>query len=156
MKKIYYIIALCLGFLLSNEQVFATHAAGGELIYELVPGQTNQYRFTFKFYRDCSGTAEPATFQMCYNNSCGVNNQSITLTKMVGNLPNGQPNGGVVFVGCNPVPTICNGGVLPGYREWWYQGVVTLPTTCNFWKFWVTFLVFESIASFLGATLNEA
>jgi gliding motility-associated-like protein len=138
MKKIYYIIALCLGFILSNEQVFATHAAGGELIYELVPGQTNQYRFTFKFYRDCSGTAEPATFQMCYNNSCGVNNQSITLTKMVGNLPNGQPNGGVVFVGCNPVPTICNGGVLPGYREWWYQGVVTLPTTCNFWKFWVT------------------
>lgn len=108
------------------------------MIYDLIPNTTNQYRFTFKFYRDCSGTAEPATFTMCYNNTCGVNNQSVTLSKMIGNLPNGQPNGSTVVTGCVNQPTICTGGALPGYREWWYTGVVTLNSTCNFWRFWIT------------------
>ncbi len=137
-KKLYLFVLFLVAFLGNSESVFATHAAGGELIYDLIPNTTNQYRFTFKFYRDCSGTAEPATFTMCYNNTCGVNNQSVTLSKMIGNLPNGQPNGSTVVTGCVNQPTICTGGALPGYREWWYTGVVTLNSTCNFWRFWIT------------------
>lgn len=138
MKKIYTLLFFFFCVFGTTQKLFATHAAGGELIYELVPGQTNQYKFTFKFYRDCSGVSEPNTFTMCYNNTCGVNNQSVTLTKVPGNLPNGNPNGSpVLVVGCYNQATNCQGGVLAGYREWWYTGTITLNSTCNFWRFWV-------------------
>jgi hypothetical protein len=139
MKKIYTLLFFFGIYFGISQNLYATHAAGGELVYELVPNTTNQYKFTFKFYRDCSGVAEPNTFNMCYNNSCGVNNQSVTLSKLVGLLPNGKPNGSpILTTGCYNGPTICEGGNLPGYREWWYTGTVTLNTTCNFWRFWVS------------------
>ncbi|MCC7030454.1 MAG: SprB repeat-containing protein, partial [Chitinophagaceae bacterium] len=139
MKKVCTIFIIIFLNVLSVQKLFATHAAGGELIYTLVPNTTNQYEFTFKFYRDCSGVAEPSTFTMCYNNTCGVTNQSVTLSKIIGNLPNGQPNGSpIVQVGCYNQATICQGGVVAGYREWWYTGTVTLNSTCNFWRFWVS------------------
>jgi gliding motility-associated-like protein len=137
MKNILSFLVLLFCMLAFRQDALASHAAGGELIYELVPGTTNTYKFTFKFYRDCSGTTEPASFTMCYNNNCGVTGQSVTLTKVIGNLPNGQPNGSPVTTGCPGYPTNCNGGTIPGYREWWYTGNVTLPTQCNYWRFWV-------------------
>ncbi|MBK9301794.1 MAG: gliding motility-associated C-terminal domain-containing protein [Bacteroidetes bacterium] len=138
MKYLYTLLLILFLHFFASTNLYATHAAGGELIYELVPNTTNQYKFTFKFYRDCSGVVEPASFTMCYNNTCGVNNQSITLNKLVGNLPNGQPNGSPILqAGCYNQITICQGGTLAGYREWWYTGVVTLNSTCNFWRFWV-------------------
>ncbi|MBL7765756.1 MAG: gliding motility-associated C-terminal domain-containing protein [Chitinophagaceae bacterium] len=137
MNKFCYFLVLFLAANIFHQQASASHAAGGELIYELVPGTTNTYLFTFKFYRDCSGSAEPATFTMCYTNSCGAPYSSVTLSKVIGNLPNGQANGSVVTTGCPGYPTTCSGGVVPGYREWWYTGQVTLNSTCNFWRFWV-------------------
>lgn len=137
MKKILSFLTLTLCFFLFSQEAKATHAAGGELIYELVPGTTNTYKFTFKFYRDCSGSAEPASFSLCYNNGCGLANQTVTMPKVVGLLPNGLPNGSPVSSGCPGFPTNCVGGSTPGYREWWYTANVTLPTQCNFYKFWV-------------------
>jgi len=138
MKKILSILVLFCSLAFVNYDAKASHAAGGELVYSLVPNTTNTYKFTFKFYRDCSGTTEPQTFQLCGSTStaCGVA-FTATLNKVLGNLPNGQPNGSPVTTGCPGFPTNCNGGTIPGYREWWYEGNVTIPTQCNFWRFYV-------------------
>lgn len=113
MKKILSFLTLTLCLFLFSQEAKATHAAGGELIYELVPNTTNTYKFTFKFYRDCSGSAEPASFSLCYNNGCGLANQTVTMPKVVGLLPNGLPNGSPVSSGCPGFPTNCVGGQRP-------------------------------------------
>ena len=94
MKKIVTIVLLFTSFLFKSNELKASHAAGGELVYTLVNAATNTYKFTFKFYRDCSGTQEPATFQLCgsTSNACGTA-LTATLNKVIGNLPNGFPNG---------------------------------------------------------------
>lgn len=158
MKRIISCIVILLVLACATE-TRATHTAGGELVYELVPGTTNQYLFTFKFYRACAyqsggtwqtSSQEPATFQMCYFNSCGTNTFNITLNKVQGNIdptpPNAPvPNGTVMGNGCDSVTTLCAytppssapAGTQPGFEEWWYQGTVTLNSTCNFWTFYV-------------------
>ncbi len=138
MKKIVTIVLLLASFLFKSNELKASHAAGGELVYTLVNAATNTYKFTFKFYRDCSGTQEPATFQLCgsTSNACGTA-LTATLNKVIGNLPNGFPNGSPVTTGCPGYPTNCNGGTIPGYREWWYEGTVTIPQQCNIWRFYV-------------------
>jgi gliding motility-associated-like protein len=139
MKKLFLSVLLFVSALMISNQALATHAAGGELIYTVVDPTTNTYKFIFKFYRDCSGSTEPATFQLCgspFNAACAAP-FTATLTKVVGNLPNGQPNGSPVTTGCPGFPTTCNGGSIPGYREWWYEGTVTLPAACNYWRFFV-------------------
>ena len=137
MKKAGALFILLL-LLSGSQRAYATHAAGGELLYERIAPDT--YRFTFKFYRACGAgnAAEPANVKMCYGNQCGVTNQSITLYKVAGNLPNGKPNGTPVSTGCPAYPTSCNGGTIPGYQEWWYTADLTLPSACNYWKFWVS------------------
>lgn len=134
MKKNYILLLVILVNLVSAYHAAASIAASGELVYELVPGFTNQYKFTYKFYKDC-GTAgnEPATVTMCYSNSCGVSN-SIVLSK-IATLPGGAANGTSVSIGCSGVNTNCTTGSLSGYKEWWYSGNLTLTSTCNSWKF---------------------
>src|SRR5690606_17128088 len=121
------------GFVLPS-RAYATHGAGGELIYEWVSDST--YRFYFRYFRDCSGASEESSQRMCYFNSCGSASGSITLTKM-NTLPDGRANGLEVDPGCPGYPTRCMGGSsgLPGYREWWYTGVYTLPSRCDYWTF---------------------
>lgn len=141
MKKVLFITLLAIILGSFSKNVFATHAAGGELIYELMPGQANQYRFIFKFYRDCSGTGAPGTFTLCYTNSCGAAITSVTMPLHVAAgqvLPNGNIQGAPVGTGCPGYASTCNGGILPGYQEWWYSTIITLPTQCNNWRFWTT------------------
>ncbi len=131
---------LVLWLFLPLASVFATHAAGGELLYERVPGTPNTYRFIFKFYRDCSPrtAAEPVNVKMCYANQCGVSNRSLILNKWTGLLPNGKPNGSQVETSCMAVPTTCVGGTLVGYQEWWYTADLVITDVCDNWKFWVS------------------
>ena len=143
MKKLFTSLILSIFILSFANQVFASHAAGGELLYEIVPGQTNQYKFIFKFYRDCAGIAAPSSQQLCYNNTCGAAISSVTLNLYVpqgGVLPNGNIQGAPVSSGCPGYLNTCNGGPInnPGYQEWWYTATITLPTQCNFWRFWVS------------------
>ncbi|MBP9932621.1 MAG: hypothetical protein KBF25_02940, partial [Chitinophagaceae bacterium] len=99
---------------------FATHTAGGELIYDLVPGTTNTYLFTFKFYRACAyqptpgggwstSSGEPASFTLCSYNTCNNTTQSIQLNKVVGNIGTVPPvpNGTVMGNGCDSITTTC-------------------------------------------------
>jgi gliding motility-associated-like protein len=138
MKKILASIFILIGLLVSFKQSNATHAAGAEIIYELVPGTTNTYKFIYKFYRDCNpgSSTEPASVTMCINSFCGTAT-SMPLPKIL-TLPGGQPNGTPVGTGCPGFPTTCNGGTLPGYEEWWYSANYTIPNTCSLWRFSVS------------------
>ena len=120
MKKILSVLVAIIFLAGISNTAKATHAAGGELIYELIPGQTNQYKFIFKFYRDCNGSPAPNSFTMCYNNSCGAANTTATLGLYVPQgqvLPNGNIQGAPVSTGCPGYNNTCNGGVIPGYQE---------------------------------------
>jgi gliding motility-associated-like protein len=139
MKKYSYIFIIFLSSLISNE-LFATHASGAELLYEhVINTPPNQYKFTLKFYRDCTGSsaATPAnsagaTVTMCYNNSVAPNTiLQATLTQAVVGLPVGS--------GCANFQTQCTdpNSTIPGFYECIYSGVVTLPTQVNNWRFWV-------------------
>ncbi len=137
MKRFLLTVLTLIGLLFAFKPASATHAAGAELIYELIPGTTNQYKFIYKFYRDCNGAATaPTSVTMCYNSYCGSTG-SIVLNSY-GTLPNGSTNGSPVGTGCPGFPTTCTGGTLPGYQEWWYTANFTIPTVCSLWKFSVS------------------
>jgi gliding motility-associated-like protein len=130
MKKLLAILSLllCLG----TSKVYASHAAGAELLYEYVSGTT--WKFTMKFYRDCSGINEPNSFCMGIANTCAGTTFTITLNKVASTTSN--PNGGIVNTGCDSSYTNCAGGTLPGFREWVYEGTASLPAQCTLWRFW--------------------
>lgn len=109
-----------------------THAAGAEILYEWVNDST--YRIYYKFYRDCVGNPEPATIDLCYYSTCENVSRSVVLSKVL-LLTDGTPNGSEVNPGCPGFPTKCtfSSSGLPGYREWWYTGTVTLPHRCDHW-----------------------
>ncbi len=161
MRKFTLILFSCIALIcavFTTSTVKASHAAGGELIYEWVSDST--YKILFKFYRDCSGIAEPATVTVCYDNTCNGTTGSVTLNKL-GFLPGGGANGNEVTTGCPNVFTTCNGGSIPGYREWWYSGNVTLPSRCDHWRFYTGISARNNINNlnagnlYVEATLNN-
>lgn len=134
MKKTPILLLLLITTLLARDAK-ADHCAGGELIYSWISDST--YKFTFKFYRDCSGIAAPATVQLCLSNSCSPTAiNPATLTRL-DSLPDGRPNGAEVYSGCAGYPSTCSllTSTLPGYQEYWYTGTVVLPFRCNNWTF---------------------
>ncbi|WP_276134945.1 gliding motility-associated C-terminal domain-containing protein [Polluticoccus soli] len=119
-------------------EVKASHAAGGEIIYEWISDST--YRVFFKFYRDCTGAGAPTSQPLCYKNSCNSTVYQTTMAVYPGVIPPGVPNGSPVALGCSPslYPTNCTNtsSSIPGYHEWWYYADVTLPFQCNYWTFY--------------------
>ncbi len=118
-----------------NPKAKASHAAGGELLYEWVNGTT--YKIVFKFYRDCSGITESNKVNACVFNSCTNTSSTLELTKPA-IISGGRPNGSQVDIGCPVYKNSCDGGSLPGYREWWYEGTIDLAGRCNIWRFSVS------------------
>ena len=109
MKKISLLITLF--FFLSGiiAEVRASHAAGGEIIYEWVSGST--YRVTFKFYRDCVGIPAPTSQIVCAYNTCTNTNLLNTNGHNYAYPPQyypgtNVPNGSPVSVGCPGYPTV--------------------------------------------------
>ncbi len=136
MRSCRYILTLLFvtaSFLLSGDTARASHLAGGELTYEHISGTT--YRFTFKLYRDCSGSPADPTLDLFAQNGCNISDRFATTLYPLAQLPNGQPNGVPVNPGCPGYPTTCNGGTLQGYEEWWYTRDVQLSNPCSDWKF---------------------
>ncbi len=138
MNKLYKLfIVLAVGFAPLNN-AHATHVAGSELIYEWLRDST--YRFTFKFFDDCSGSFHALDeFFLCYYNPCNGYNGSMSMRK-VSLLPGNMPNGTPINTGCPGVQTKCEdrNAVIPGFREWWYIGDLTLPSRCDNWIFSVS------------------
>ncbi len=121
--------------LMPNKEAKASHAAGGEIIYEWISDST--YRLFFKFYRDCTGIGEPGSATVCITDSCNSFTSNVNLTKWSGALPGGGINGDPVSAGCSAYPNACQniGSSLPGYREWWYSAIIQLPSRCVKWRF---------------------
>lgn len=160
MKRHILLAALLFTALFYNNDVKASHAAGGELIYEWVSDST--YRFIFKFYRDCTGIPEPGSVVMCYSNGCNSTSGSLTLTKL-STIPGGT-NGQQVSTGCANSKNTCDSlqSAIPGYREWWYANTFTLPSRCASWKFYTYISARNSSQNIQGtpnfyveATLNN-
>lgn len=133
-KGILFAIGLLSVLTLLSNRAMATHAAGGELVYQHVSGST--YRFIFKFYRDCGGAAEPNSVVLCAKNTCTNQNYTQIMTKM-SQLPGGGSNGQQVSTGCANQKNRCDSAqsTIPGYREWWYAVDFTLPAACSNWVF---------------------
>lgn len=159
------------GSLCFVQRVYANHAAGGELIYQWVSDST--YRIIFKFYRDCAGPEAPDFIYCCYRNSCNPSAAySVPLIALT-LLPDGSFNGHELSPGCPGYPTTCDdlNSTLPGYQEWWYSALVTLPYKCNYWTFSVEIVArnytitnivptpdlsgFNAFAMYLETTLNN-
>ncbi len=52
---------------------YGTHAAGMDISYECIGQGTNSdtYKITLKFYRDCTGINAPYSLAMTFSSSCG-------------------------------------------------------------------------------------
>ncbi len=152
MLKKYTLVACCLLTLILSAVSFdtkASHAAGGELVYEWISDST--YRFYFKFYRDCSGSPEPFNVVLCANNQCLSSSTFRNMFKMT-TIPGGGTNGQQVATGCANQKNKCDSAAsnIPGYREWWYSADFTLPAACSSWRFSVVVPVRNSSANING------
>lgn len=125
------LLLLCI-CMITSTRLYASHAAGAELIYEWISGST--YKVTYKFYRDCTGVIAPTSVDVCVENTCNSFRTNIRLLPVT-TLPDGRPNGSSVSPGCSGYPTTCEDitSSIPGYEEWWYTGTVTLNSQCNYW-----------------------
>ncbi|MCB9065657.1 MAG: gliding motility-associated C-terminal domain-containing protein [Chitinophagales bacterium] len=125
--------------LTASKEAKASHAAGGEIIYIHISDST--YQIFFKFYRDCTGISEPGTASLCIYNNCTNQTFTRTMNKWTGTLPpDNRANGSPVSAGCSQYPNKCinTSSPLPGYREWWYSHIETLPLKCNSWRYSVS------------------
>ena len=66
---------------LYSGNIKATHAMGMDLSYVQVPG-TNQFEFTFTFYRDCAGVSAPPSFTLNVNSTNCAFNSNIVLNQV--------------------------------------------------------------------------
>lgn len=121
------LIAAVILLLAFSRSTYATHAAGAELTYTCLGGNT--YRVVASFYRDCAGSNEPNSVTIRYGSaSCGYN-----LSVVAPKAP--APNGTEITMPCAAQPSSCNGGFSTGLRQWVYTAVVTLPAACADWVF---------------------
>jgi hypothetical protein len=133
MKRALLVLSVLFSFL--QPRAYATHAAGGEIIYRWIHDST--YLVLFHFYRDCSGIPEPSTVDLCYSSTCSaLSSGTISLTKM-SYTPDGVDNGSEITYNCPGSPSKCTSdtSTIPGIREWWYADSVTLPGKCDHWVF---------------------
>ena len=104
MKKL---LIICIVSILCNYDAFSTHAAGMDISYQCISQGTNSdtYKITLKFYRDCDGISAPSSHSLNYSSSCGSG--SITLNMV----------GGAVDI--NPLcASYCNGGNAFGIEQY--------------------------------------
>ena len=92
-----------------------------DISYECINQGTNSdtYKVTVKFYRDCEGIANWGTLYLDYSSSCGSNSTSLT---QVGNAVNINPN----------CLSYCNGGSGIGIEQYTYEAVINL-SKCSNW-----------------------
>ncbi len=131
-KKYLHISLLCLATLFSTP-VFATHIFGGELLYAWVPG--NKYSLKLTLYGDCSALS--STFATLYTSKPLILvYRGNTLVDSVRLLP--EAGTGVEVSPVCPLQlqnTTCNGGSLPGVKQFVYTADVNINTQDANWRF---------------------
>jgi gliding motility-associated-like protein len=113
-------------FILTTSEAYASHAQGSDLTYQCLGG--NQYRFTLKFYRDCSGVNAPNTVTVNARSTTCNQNFNITLNQIAN-------TGQEVTPVCPNVTTTCTNGNINGVREYIYQGISNNIIPCTDWVF---------------------
>ncbi len=139
-KTLLYSLAILTASLFSFNVTKANTAAGGELIYiYLGDDQSSKpaYQVILKLYTDCGGSAAPDSMPLCVKNTCNNNIISQKMGQWIPPPPNPNPNGKIIGISCPNVITTCTdpSATLTGYREYWYTGILKLPTQCSKWIF---------------------
>jgi len=131
-KALLYSVILLVSILCAGGSASANSAAGGEIIYVHIADST--YQFFVKYYRDCSGSAEPDSMPLCMFNPCTNTTLSYKMAKWQGTLPPGS--GPIIGPACNTMKTNCDsvGSPVSAYRVWWYSAIATMPSRCNAWR----------------------
>lgn len=125
MKK-YLIIFILVAVLANMQKVYASHAAGSDLTYRCLGGNT--YLIEVTFYRDCGGVVEPISIPVKYKSiSCGYD-----FTVSAGKI---AVTGQEITTPCQSAVSTCNGGSTTGIRKFVYQATVNLPAACSDWVF---------------------
>ncbi len=137
MNQLLRIFAFIMLFSATYSQLKATHVAAADIYYEYVSPLT--YRLHLKLYRDCKlnmnngqanamlgGTANIVVSSV----SCG---QSFTVTLDT----NGNNTRKIYGDLCPNIENWCVNftSIFPGYEEWHYKTIVTLPMACADWRF---------------------
>ncbi|MCI5056897.1 MAG: hypothetical protein MRY83_12355, partial [Flavobacteriales bacterium] len=120
-----FIIAI---LLVSAKDSYSTHAAGADLTYEHLGGNT--YKFQYTFYRACengSVGAPGAVSLSISSNSCNINTTTI-LSQDANSKTDITPL-------CSSAQSKCNGGPYVGYEKYTYTKNVTLTTQCADYEF---------------------
>ena len=104
-----------------NINLYATHAAGMDIAYECISSGTNSdtYKITLKFYRDCEGISNWGTLYLEYSSSCSSGSTALT---QVGSSLNINP----------ACLSFCNGGNSLGIEQYTYETTITL-SKCSDW-----------------------
>lgn len=138
-------------FLFSYNEARANRAAAADIAYKWVSDST--YLLTYTLYRDCSGSAEPSTINLCYYNTCNTDKGNVTLSKKSPLSSNGLP---VQNACAGTAPTTCSSpaGTTAGFRKWVYEGMVTLPSKCASWRFTVSIAARNTNTNLASTTGN--
>jgi gliding motility-associated-like protein len=107
--------------ILFSYAAFSSHAAGMDISYECISQGTNSdsYKITVKFYRDCEGIPAPSNLSLDYSSSCGSG--SATLYQV----------GSAVNINSTCL-SYCNGGNTLGIEQYTYEETITL-SHCSNW-----------------------
>jgi gliding motility-associated-like protein len=124
------LVILALGGI--SNQAQATHAAGAEITYRCLGGDT--FELTYKFYRDCGGVGAPTASQI--NRTTGNNNRTF-----ISCTSGGSKTPSWTKTSVNDVTPICQtskseceaGGTVPGIEEHVFTDTLILNPQCNNW-----------------------
>ncbi|MDA9967623.1 SprB repeat-containing protein, partial [Salibacteraceae bacterium] len=143
------ILVLTLGGI--SNQVHATHAAGAEITYRCLGGDT--FELTYIFYRDCGGVNPPTAGQL-NRNSGGGTRTFISCTNGGTRTPSwtATDTNDVTPV-CNGSNSECNGGTIPGIGEYVFMDTIVLNPQCNNWTIGVRVAARNTSTNITGGNL---
>lgn len=137
MKKLFLSLGMAFaGLFTFSTQSQASHQMASDLTYAAVA--PNMYVVTLKFYRDCSGILEAATYPLSIKSpGCNTARPVVSMPKV------GNTAGVVGSPYCTAALNNCTGGATNlNYQEFTYQAVVTFSAAemaCPDWTLSVTF-----------------
>ena len=116
-------VFLLLIFITSFTEVNATHALGGDLMYEQL--STTEFEVTLRLYRDCNGISMSSYAEILWTGSCGSGSGFAFRTNLTDITPI-----------CPTMETSCQGGSgITGIEEHIYTTVITVPAGCSDLRF---------------------
>ncbi|MDW8347185.1 MAG: hypothetical protein RML94_09535, partial [Bacteroidia bacterium] len=94
MRLLLYRFIIALGLVLPWLSTYATHYAGGEIMFECYPANgPNAYRIVLALYFDCTGIPHPTTETVCIRNGTSAGSSSTVTASMIpSTIFNPNPN----------------------------------------------------------------